>query len=176
MFPFIGIHWSSTVKSFSFCFSLSLLIYREGKHLISHLIVKSYAINYQNCVWKICLNRTPLTCLFTILLDSLNISSFGSEDEYILWIYCQVPENNPVEQSDLNGGTLDLSLGLKVHEGDDEPGPKGDRSSDQGRPWPEWMIESYHRGARLLCEAGHKPEEYIFKLTYDLWVNLLQYL
>lgn len=74
---------------------------------------------------------------------SLNISSFRSEDEYILWItHCefisQVPENNPVEQNDLNGRTLDLSLGLKAHEGDDEPGPEGDRVED-GHNQNEWL-------------------------------------
>ncbi|KAI3456525.1 hypothetical protein Pfo_013188 [Paulownia fortunei] len=39
-------------------------------------------------------------------------------------------ENSPVERHDLNERTLDLSLGLKAHEGENESDPKDDRVKD----------------------------------------------
>lgn len=42
----------------------------------------------------------------------------------------QAPENSPRERQDLNESTLDLSLGLKAHDGENDSDPKPDKNKD----------------------------------------------
>lgn len=70
-------------------------------------------------------------------------------------LLCQAPENNPVERHDLNESTLDLSLGLKAHEGENKYDPKADQVKDNQLEW----VSSIIVGRDSSCEAGNKPEE-----------------
>lgn len=42
----------------------------------------------------------------------------------------QAPETSPPERQDLNESTLDLSLGLKAHDGENDSDPKPDKNKD----------------------------------------------